>query len=141
MLRTDQGGEFTSNEFMQYCNENGIARQLTAPYSPQQNRVVERRNRTMMSTTRYMMKATNMPQNFWAKAIRHAIHILNIVPTKALEDITPYEAIKHFRIENLDVTDEHHDQEIPPIEEDNEFPHNDDDDFYASPTKNSPIHS
>nr|GEY05190.1 ribonuclease H-like domain, reverse transcriptase, RNA-dependent DNA polymerase [Tanacetum cinerariifolium] len=47
-----------------------------------------------MSTTRCMMKATNMPQNFWAEAVRHAIYILNSVPTKALEDITPYEAIK-----------------------------------------------
>nr|GEY71961.1 zinc finger, CCHC-type [Tanacetum cinerariifolium] len=52
MLRTDRGGEFTSNEFTQYCKENVIARQLTAPYSPQQNRVVERRNRKIMSTTR-----------------------------------------------------------------------------------------
>ncbi|GJR76611.1 zinc finger, CCHC-type containing protein [Tanacetum coccineum] len=40
MLRTDRGGEFTSNEFTQYCKENGIARQLTAPYSPQQNGIV-----------------------------------------------------------------------------------------------------
>nr|GFA39211.1 zinc finger, CCHC-type [Tanacetum cinerariifolium] len=52
MLRTDRGGEFTSNEFTKYCKENGIARQLTAPYSPQQNRVVERRNRTVLSTMR-----------------------------------------------------------------------------------------
>jgi len=94
MLRTDRGGEFTSNEFTQYCKENDIARQLTAPYSPQQNGVVERRNRTIMSTTRCMMKAINMPQNFWAEAIRHAIYILNSVSTRALEDITPYEAIK-----------------------------------------------
>ncbi|GJW92234.1 ribonuclease H-like domain, reverse transcriptase, RNA-dependent DNA polymerase [Tanacetum coccineum] len=103
MLRTDRGGEFTSNEFTQYCKENGIARQLTAPYSPQQNAVVERRNRTIMSMTRCMMKATNMPQNFWAEAVRHAIHILNSVPTKALEDITPYEAIKQRKpnLENL----------------------------------------
>ncbi|GJS54432.1 zinc finger, CCHC-type containing protein [Tanacetum coccineum] len=103
MLRTDRGGEFTSNEFTQYCKENGIARQLTAPYSPQQNGVVERRNRTIMSMTRCMMKATNMPQNFWAEAVRHAIHILNSVPTKALEDITPYEAIKQRKpnLENL----------------------------------------
>ncbi|GJS05798.1 ribonuclease H-like domain, reverse transcriptase, RNA-dependent DNA polymerase [Tanacetum coccineum] len=94
MFRTDRGGEFNSNEFTQYCKENGIARQLTAPYSPQQNGVVERRNRTIMSTTRCMMKATEMPQDFWAEAVRHAIYILNSVPTKALEDITPYEAIK-----------------------------------------------
>ncbi|GJS94691.1 ribonuclease H-like domain, reverse transcriptase, RNA-dependent DNA polymerase [Tanacetum coccineum] len=47
-----------------------------------------------MSTTRCMMKGTEMPQDFWAEAVRHAIYILNSVPTKALEDITPYEAIK-----------------------------------------------
>nr|GEZ53155.1 zinc finger, CCHC-type [Tanacetum cinerariifolium] len=105
MLRTDRGGEFTSNEFTQYCKENGIARQLTAPYSPQQNGVVERRNRTIMSTTRCMMKATNMPQNFWAEAVRHTIYILNSVCTKALEDSTPYEAIKLRKpnLENLRV--------------------------------------
>ncbi|GJT74019.1 zinc finger, CCHC-type containing protein [Tanacetum coccineum] len=45
-----RGGEFTSNEFTKYCKENGITRQLTAPYSPQQNGVVERRNITVVST-------------------------------------------------------------------------------------------
>ncbi|WVZ66256.1 hypothetical protein U9M48_015503 [Paspalum notatum var. saurae] len=51
-LRTDRGGEFTSVDFMEYCTENGIRRQLTAPYSPQQNGVVERRNGTVVATTR-----------------------------------------------------------------------------------------
>nr|GEX79244.1 retrovirus-related Pol polyprotein from transposon TNT 1-94 [Tanacetum cinerariifolium] len=90
---------------MQYCKENGIARQLTAPYSPQQNRVVERRNKTIMSTTKCMMKATNMPKIFWAEAVRYAIHILNSVLTKAIEDITLYEAIERRKpnLENLRV--------------------------------------
>nr|GFA96486.1 zinc finger, CCHC-type [Tanacetum cinerariifolium] len=44
-FRTDIGGEFTSREFSRYCKENGILRQLTTPYSPQQNFIVERRNR------------------------------------------------------------------------------------------------
>nr|GEZ26990.1 zinc finger, CCHC-type [Tanacetum cinerariifolium] len=77
MLRTDRGGEFTSNEFTKYCKEKGIARQLTAPYSPQQNRVVERRNMTVLSITRSMMKAMKLPLTFWAEAVRHAIYILN----------------------------------------------------------------
>nr|GEX94884.1 zinc finger, CCHC-type [Tanacetum cinerariifolium] len=83
--------------------KNGIARQLTAPYSPQQNRVVERRNRTVLSTTRSMMKAMKLPLTFWAKATRHAIHILNRVPTRALEDKTPYEALYNRKpnLENL----------------------------------------
>ncbi|GJZ29117.1 zinc finger, CCHC-type containing protein [Tanacetum coccineum] len=103
MLRTDRGGEFTSNEFTKYCKENGIARQLTAPYSPQQNGVVERRNRTVLSTTRSMMKAMKLPLNFWAEAVRHAIYILNRVPTRALVDETPYEALYNRKpnLENL----------------------------------------
>ncbi|KAD6454708.1 hypothetical protein E3N88_09414 [Mikania micrantha] len=94
LLRTDKGGEFTSNEFTQFCKDNGIARQLIAPYSPQQNGVVERRNRTMLSTTRSMLKAMSMPKIFWAEAVRHTIYVLNRVPTKALTDCTPYEALK-----------------------------------------------
>ncbi|GKD57377.1 zinc finger, CCHC-type containing protein [Tanacetum coccineum] len=93
MLRTDRGGEFTYNEFTKYCKENGIARQLTAPYSPQQNGVVEKRNRTVLSTTRSMMKAMKLPLTFWAEAVKHAIYILNRVPTRALVDKTPYEAL------------------------------------------------
>nr|GEV66863.1 zinc finger, CCHC-type [Tanacetum cinerariifolium] len=103
MLRTDRGGEFTSNEFTKYCKENRIARQLTAPYSPQQNGVVERRNRTVLSTTRSMMKAMELPLTFWAEAVRHAIYILNRVPTRALEDETLYEALYNRKpnLENL----------------------------------------
>ncbi|KAI3516559.1 hypothetical protein L1887_15478 [Cichorium endivia] len=43
-LRTDRGGEFLSNEFTKFCNEVGLDRHYTSPYSPQQNGVVERRN-------------------------------------------------------------------------------------------------
>ncbi|PWA94574.1 ribonuclease H-like domain, Reverse transcriptase, RNA-dependent DNA polymerase [Artemisia annua] len=64
-----------------------------APYSPQQNGVVERKNRIVLSTTRSMMKAMKLPLTFWAEAVRHAIYILNRVPTRALEDKTPYEAL------------------------------------------------
>nr|GEY21628.1 zinc finger, CCHC-type [Tanacetum cinerariifolium] len=103
MLRTDRGGEFTSNEFTKYCKKKGIARQLTAPYLPQQNGVVERRNRTVLSTTRSMMKAMKLPLTFWAEVVRYAIYILNRVPTRALEDKTPYEALYNRKpnLENL----------------------------------------
>lgn len=55
-LRTDRGGEFTSQEFRSFCEDHGINRHLTAPYSPQQNGDVERRNRTLMEMTRSIMK-------------------------------------------------------------------------------------
>lgn len=49
VLRTDRGGEFTSIEFGLYCANEGVACQLIAPYSPQQNGVVEHRNQTVVA--------------------------------------------------------------------------------------------
>nr|GEX94972.1 retrotransposon protein, putative, unclassified [Tanacetum cinerariifolium] len=61
----------------------GIQRQTTTPYTPQQNSVVEWRNRTVVEMTRSM-----------AEAVRHAVYLLNRLPTKAVRDITPYEGWK-----------------------------------------------
>jgi len=51
-LRRDRGGEFNSNEFWGFCKTQGISRQLTATYTPQQNGIAERKNRTIMNTMR-----------------------------------------------------------------------------------------
>jgi transposase InsO family protein len=93
VLRTDRGGEFTSKEFNLFCEQAGITRQLTAPYTPQQDGIVERRNCTVMSTTRSILHVMNMPQVFWAEAVRHAVYVLNRLPTKVLKNQTPYEAL------------------------------------------------
>ncbi|KAD4384758.1 hypothetical protein E3N88_24926 [Mikania micrantha] len=95
-LRTDRGGEFTSREFNNFYEE-GISRQLTVPYTPQQNRIVERRNRTILNCTRSILKAMGMPQQFWAEAVRHSIYVLNRLPTKILRSKTPYELLKGRR--------------------------------------------
>lgn len=92
VLRTDRGGEFTSVEFGLYCANEGVARQLMAPYSPQQNGVVERRNQTVVAMARCMMKAKNMPGEFWGEAVTTAVYILNQAPTKSVRDKTPFEA-------------------------------------------------
>src|SRR5579859_788977 len=92
VLRTDRSGEFTSAEFAEYCAEEGVERHLTAPYSPQQNGVVERRNQTIVGMARSMMKAKGMPAAFWGEAVSTAVFILNRSPTKTLQGITPFEA-------------------------------------------------
>jgi transposase InsO family protein len=104
-LRTDRGGEFTSVEFMEYCTDTGVKRQLTAPYSPQQNGVVERRNQTVVAAARSMLKAANVPAYFWGEAVVAAIYVLNRSPTKSLDGVTPYEAwhgrrptVEHLRL-------------------------------------------
>jgi transposase InsO family protein len=48
ILRSDNGKEYTSKEFVNFCRDVGIKRELTTPYNPQQNGVVERKNRTML---------------------------------------------------------------------------------------------
>jgi transposase InsO family protein len=63
-LRTDRGGEYTSNEFNEYCSKHGIKRQLTAAYTPQQNGVAERKNRTLMNMVRSMISGRNVPKEF-----------------------------------------------------------------------------
>jgi len=63
-LRTDHGGEFTAANFTEYYAELGVQHQLTAPYSPQQNGVVERRNQAVIGMARSMMKAKHMPAEF-----------------------------------------------------------------------------
>ena len=92
VLRTDRGGEFTSVEFAAYCTGQGVVRQHTAPYSPQQNGVVERRNQTVVGMTRSMMKAKKMQTEFWGEAVTTAVFILNRAPTKALKGKTTFEA-------------------------------------------------
>lgn len=91
-FRTDRGGEFTSKEFNQYCEEAGIKRHLTTPYSPQQNGVVERINRTIIEMARCLLKEKELPLYFWGEALRHLIYLLNRLSTRAVEGVTPYEA-------------------------------------------------
>ncbi|MCH81752.1 copia-type polyprotein, partial [Trifolium medium] len=104
-LRTDRGGEFNSHEFKDYCEENGIKRQLTAAYTPQQNGIAERKNRTIMEMVRSMLAGKDMPKMFWPEAVNWSIYVLNRSPAAALLDVTPEEAwsgikssVKHFKI-------------------------------------------
>ena len=91
-LKSDRGGgEFTSDEFINYCLEHGIKRQLTAPYSPQQNGVVERKNRTVVSMVRAMLKAKDLPRELWGEAVSTTVYILNRTSSKALQGQTPHE--------------------------------------------------
>ena len=55
VLRTNNGGEYTSNEFMEYCSTEGINKEHTVPHTPQQNGVVERKNRTMVGVAKAML--------------------------------------------------------------------------------------
>ncbi|KAL8107947.1 hypothetical protein AgCh_024380 [Apium graveolens] len=66
VFRTDRGGEFNSNEFKEFCEGAGIEGHFTTPYTPQQNGLVERRNRTVVEMTRSSLKEIQMPTKMWA---------------------------------------------------------------------------
>jgi transposase InsO family protein len=90
-LRTDRGGEFTARSFADHCTKQGMQRHLTAPYTPEQNGVVERRNQSVMGMARSMMNAMSMSSWFWGETVLTVVFILNRSPTQSVEGRTPYE--------------------------------------------------
>ncbi|GJR69217.1 retrotransposon protein, putative, ty1-copia subclass [Tanacetum coccineum] len=89
-LRSDRGGEYMSQEFLDHLKDHGIIAHRTPPYTPQHNGVSERRNRTLLDMVRSMMSQTTLPKSFWDYALETAARILNMVSTKKVEK-TPYE--------------------------------------------------
>ena len=91
-VRSDNGGEYTSKEYMEYCKQvAGIHHQFTNPYTPEQNGVSERYNRTVMEAARSMLFHSKLPLSFWAEAVQCATYVRNRSPTSALNNRTPYE--------------------------------------------------
>ncbi|GJX37979.1 retrotransposon protein, putative, ty1-copia subclass [Tanacetum coccineum] len=89
-LRSNCGGEYMSQEFLDHLKEHGTISHRTPPYTPQHNGVSERRNRTLLDMVRSMMSQTTLPKSFWDYALGSTARILNMVPTKKV-DKTPYE--------------------------------------------------
>ncbi|GJR72284.1 retrovirus-related pol polyprotein from transposon TNT 1-94 [Tanacetum coccineum] len=67
-IRCDNGGEFTSNNMLNFYNEKGILLETTCPHAPQQNGVVERKHRHLLKTARALMFDANLPKQFWGDA-------------------------------------------------------------------------
>ena len=103
-LRSDRGGEYLDTEFKDHLIEHGIVSQLTAPGTPQQNDVAERRNRTMLDMVRFMMSYSSLPLSFRGYALQTTVYILNVVPSKSIQH-TPLKlwngrkpSLRHIRI-------------------------------------------
>ena len=89
-LRSDRSGEYLFGEFEDHLKEECIISQLTAPGTPQQNVVSERRNRTLMDMVRLIMSYSSLSDSFWGYALETVAYILNQVLSKAVPE-TPYE--------------------------------------------------
>ncbi|KAG7527831.1 Integrase catalytic core [Arabidopsis thaliana x Arabidopsis arenosa] len=94
IFRSDNGGEYTSHAFKQHLAKHGIIHQTSCPYTPQQNGVAERKNRHLMEVARSMMFHTNVPKRFWSDAVVLACYLINRIPTKILQDSSPFEFVE-----------------------------------------------
>jgi hypothetical protein len=92
VLRWENGGEYTSKEFMDFCAGEGIRRELIAPYNPQQNGVVERKNRAIVGAARALLHDQGMSLFLWAEACYIAVYLQNRSPHRAVGSMTPDEA-------------------------------------------------
>jgi hypothetical protein len=81
ILRSDNGGKYTSKEFMKFYKYVGIKRELTTPYNPQQNSVVETKNITIMEVVNTMIHDQDLPMCLWVEeAMTVCICAKTIIP-------------------------------------------------------------
>ncbi|KAE8729067.1 putative inactive receptor kinase [Hibiscus syriacus] len=87
----DNGGEYTSEEFDDFCRKKCIKRQFIVANTPQQNRVTEWINKTLLEITRAMLRDVGLEKSFWTEAVNTACYLVNQAPSSAIELKTPIE--------------------------------------------------
>ena len=92
-IRSDHGTEFENSKLDQFFMENGISHNFSTPRTPQQNGVVERKNRIWVNIIRTMIIESNLPQSFWAEAVNTTCHVTKRCMIRSLLNKTPYELI------------------------------------------------
>lgn len=90
-LRKDNGKEYVNNDFKLFLCKSGIQHQTSNPYTPQQNGMAERMNRTLVERARCLILNSRLQKIFWTEGVSIAAYITNRSPTKALDYKTPYE--------------------------------------------------
>jgi len=90
-LRTNNGLEFCSNEFNDFCKKEGISRHLTIPRTLQQNEVAERMNRTILERVRCMLSHSGLRKYFWVEAASTTCYQINHSPNRSIDCNIPEE--------------------------------------------------
>jgi hypothetical protein len=103
-ILSDNGTEFKNASFDEFCLEHGIDQQFSTPRVPQQNRVVEQKNHTLVEMARMMLDDHRTPRRFWADAISTSCYISNRIFWRSILHLTPFELhfghkpfVSHFR--------------------------------------------
>jgi transposase InsO family protein len=103
--RSDNGGEFTSNKFNEFCETHGIKRHFSTPRTPEKNGVAETKNRTIQEASRTMLNEANLPDIYWREVMYTTVYIINRGQLRVNHDKTPYDlwygrlaSVKHFKV-------------------------------------------
>nr|GEV10979.1 ribonuclease H-like domain-containing protein [Tanacetum cinerariifolium] len=94
VIRCDNRTEFKNNVINQFCEDKGIKREYDITRTPQQNRIAERRNRTLIEAARTMLVDSKLPTTFWAEAANTTCYVLNKALVTKPHNKTPYELIR-----------------------------------------------
>ncbi|KAH0819226.1 hypothetical protein GEV33_003565 [Tenebrio molitor] len=90
-IRSDNGTEYNTSHYLKdFLKQEGIRHELTVEYTPQQNGVAERKNRSLVETARCLMIQSGLSASFWAEAILTANHIRNRCPSRSLGGEIPF---------------------------------------------------
>ncbi|GKD55532.1 retrovirus-related pol polyprotein from transposon TNT 1-94 [Tanacetum coccineum] len=100
-LRTDNGTEFRNNILINFCDEKGISQNFSSPYTPEQNGVAERKNRTLIEAARTMLSRSVFSKQYWTEALATACYTQNRSTIAKRHLKNPYE-IFCKRIPNID---------------------------------------
>jgi len=90
-IRSDNGLEFKSKEFNNFCNKRGITQQFTVPYNPQQNGKCERFNGTLIKHATAMLQDAKLSKKFWHDAVSTANYVYNRIPHHGNDQKIPFE--------------------------------------------------
>jgi hypothetical protein len=104
-IRSDNGSEFKNSRFETFCHDLGLEHQLSSPYTPPRNGVVERKNRTLCEMARTMLDEHRTPRRFWAEAVNTACYMSNRIHLIVHKKKTCYELmhgrtpkVSHFHV-------------------------------------------
>lgn len=81
----------------EYYSQKGIQHQLSCVETPQQNGVVERKHQHILNVARALMFQSHLPIVFWSYAVSYVVHLINILPSKGLAYLSPYQHLHNTK--------------------------------------------
>lgn len=94
-LQCDEGGEYTKTALKQFLASHGIHQRFSCPKHPEQNGLAERKHHHLVNFGLILLTHSHMPLKYWVEAFKTSIYLINRLPTRVLEQKSPYEKLFH----------------------------------------------